>query len=274
VFNIDRRKLKVFMVLVVMSAAIIVMQVRAVSEQRPTFLDDIFSTVFTPVRKATFGLTAGISENWGYILNYGRLKRELDGERYERMRLEAEFEKVSYYATENAHLRGLLKLSEKGYRKTIAAEVIGRDPSSWFDVVSLDRGLKHGVTRKMAALVPEGLVGRVYKVFNTSCTIKLILSESNAVPVAIAPGGVLGILYGAGGSACPVNFIPSEAPVKEGDVALTSGLGRIYARGEVVGKVMRVFGPKESMYKRIDVKPAVDFSTLRRVLLVEKLDGT
>jgi rod shape-determining protein MreC len=255
-----------------MSFSIIVMQVKAVQDQRPTFLDNIFSSISAPVLKVTFGFTSTLSENWWYLWNFRRLKEEIEREREERRRLQSEFDKVAHYAKDNEELRRLLKLSEKGYSKTVAAEVIGRDPSSWFDVMTLDRGFRHGVTSRMAALAPDGLVGRVYKVFATSCTIKLIFSENNAVPVTVGPQGVLGILYGSGGTSCPVNFVPSEAPVKEGDVVITSGQGRIYARGEAVGQVMRVFGPRESMYKTIDVRPAVDFSTLRRVLLVEKTD--
>jgi rod shape-determining protein MreC len=52
-----------------------------------------------------------------------------------------------------------------------------------------------------------------------------------------------------------------------GDVVVTSGIDGIYPKGFVIGKIESVERAGNS-YKRITIKPAVDFSSLEEVLVV------
>jgi rod shape-determining protein MreC len=55
--------------------------------------------------------------------------------------------------------------------------------------------------------------------------------------------------------------------VVAGDVVVTSGIDGIYPKGFIIGKIETVEKLGGS-YKRITVKPAVDFSSLEEVLVV------
>jgi rod shape-determining protein MreC len=55
--------------------------------------------------------------------------------------------------------------------------------------------------------------------------------------------------------------------VQVGDVVLTSGLDNIYPKDLTVGRVARV-RQGESVFKEIDVFPAVDFNRLETVLVL------
>jgi rod shape-determining protein MreC len=64
-----------------------------------------------------------------------------------------------------------------------------------------------------------------------------------------------------------MQYVPGTSDVKTGDLVVTSGIDGIYPKGFVLGRVESVEknGPT---YKRILVKPAVDFHALEEVLVV------
>jgi rod shape-determining protein MreC len=64
-----------------------------------------------------------------------------------------------------------------------------------------------------------------------------------------------------------MDYVSEASDVVVGDVVVTSGIDGIYPKGFVIGRVETVEknGPA---FRRILVKPAVDFSTLEEVLVV------
>jgi cell shape-determining protein MreC len=51
---------------------------------------------------------------------------------------------------------------------------------------------------------------------------------------------------------------------------LTSGLGDVYPRGLVVGRVVRNYGRTEALFQSVQVRPAAALGQLHEVLLVGK----
>jgi rod shape-determining protein MreC len=76
-----------------------------------------------------------------------------------------------------------------------------------------------------------------------------------------------GVVVGTGAERLQMQFVSDVADVGIGDVVVSSGIDGIYPKGFTVGRVESVekSGPS---YKRIIVKPAVDFSALEDVLVV------
>jgi rod shape-determining protein MreC len=64
-----------------------------------------------------------------------------------------------------------------------------------------------------------------------------------------------------------MQYVSEASEVAVGDIVVTSGIDTIYPKGLVVGRVELVEknGPA---FKRIVVKPAVDFTRLEEVLVV------
>jgi rod shape-determining protein MreC len=61
--------------------------------------------------------------------------------------------------------------------------------------------------------------------------------------------------------------VSEVSDVVAGDVVVTSGIDGIYPKGFIIGKIETVEKAGGS-YKRITIKPAVDFSSLEEVLVV------
>src|SRR5579885_3207673 len=102
------------------------------------------------------------------------LKRDLDDSRSHDMLFEAE-------AKENERLRGLLDLKKRIPGDWIAARVVSTPPISPYRVITIDKGLDDGVTRRAAVIAADGLVGQVSRVFGHTSQVLLITDPTSAV---------------------------------------------------------------------------------------------
>ncbi len=82
---------------------------------------------------------------------------------------------------ENIRLRKLLGFQERMPHKTLAAEIIARDPGNWLNTVTLNKGTGHGVGKDMAVVSCEGLLGRVVSVSKNTANALLIIDPRSAV---------------------------------------------------------------------------------------------
>ena len=76
------------------------------------------------------------------------------------------------------------------------------------------------------------------------------------------------MIEGAGERLCELKFVTRETPVKVGDVAITSGMDRVFPKGLVVGTVSEVNVQTGGLFQTVEVRPAVDFSRLEEVLVI------
>jgi rod shape-determining protein MreC len=60
-----------------------------------------------------------------------------------------------------------------------------------------------------------------------------------------------------------------EAEVAVGDTIISSGMGGVFPEGLVVGTITGIATPTSAFFKQIKVAPAVDFSSLDNVIVME-----
>lgn len=199
-----------------------------------------------------------------------RLQKENDELRKRVLELEADQVRSRAIDDENLRLTQLLDLQQDELETGVAARVAARDPSSWFAEVVVDKGSAEGIDQDRVAVVPQGVVGRVVDVTESAARVRFILDPESAVPVMLERSRAVGILYGESGYTCTVRFLDHSVEVEEGELVLTSGLGDVFPRGLVVGRVVRNYGRTEALFQSVQVRPAVDFGSLHEVLLVGK----
>jgi rod shape-determining protein MreC len=75
------------------------------------------------------------------------------------------------------------------------------------------------------------------------------------------------VALGGGDSRLRLDYVAEASDVVVGDLVVTSGIDGIYPKGFTIGTVESVEknGPS---YRRITIKPAVNFSSLETVLVV------
>jgi rod shape-determining protein MreC len=182
--------------------------------------------------------------------------------------LEGRLSALSEFERENARLRQMLNFAaEKGFR-SVAASVIGSDPSGWIRGIVIDRGSVHGVEPGMAVVHSKGIVGQVASVSSNSSRVLLVNDHSSGVDVVVQGSRARGVVEGAGERVCELKFITKETPVREGDLIITSGMDRVFPKGLIVGTIVGVDAQSGGLFQTVEVKPSVDFSRLEEVLIV------
>ncbi|KPD33869.1 rod shape-determining protein MreC [Pediococcus acidilactici] len=181
---------------------------------------------------------------------------------------------------ENRELKQLvgLKNSMTDYSLTPAI-VLTRSPSSWQDLVTVNKGTANGVKKNQPVLAGNGLVGRVVEANYSTSKVELI-SDNNesanrfAIQVQAKDGNyVNGIITGYDKKTNEIIMgqVTEDKDVAVGSQVITSGLGGVTPKGLYVGKVAKVSKEDYGLANEIRIKPAAKLSNVNDVYIA-KLD--
>lgn len=166
-------------------------------------------------------------------------------------------------------LEALLDLKRQVALPVTGARVIAYDSSLWSRCALIDQGEAQGVKWGLPVLAPAGIVGRVVEAFPNYAKVMLIVDRNSGADAMIQRLRVRGILQGKGGNRCSLDYVPKSADVQVGDLVLASGLGGIYPKGLIFGKVTQANRKIPGVFQEIEVTPAVDLSALEEVVVVK-----
>lgn len=203
------------------------------------------------------------------ILGIGRWSEErrlLDKAR----KLASEASRYAEIESENERLRALLELKSQRTDTVTAAEVFARDPTNWFQVLWINKGLSDGISKDMTAVTSAGVVGRVYRVLGGKSSIILLTDVNSAAAVKIQPFGIDGILEGRGIRNCYLKYIPQDAEIEIGLPVVTSGLDEIYPEGLLIGYITSITKKSGEFFWEIEVKPAQDLNAVEEVVILRR----
>jgi rod shape-determining protein MreC len=223
----------------------------------------------TPVARAMEGSRVGVGHFLrDYFLLVGvraentRLKTDLD-----RARLENQFLHNELSTADRA--KALAIFQEQTASHTVAAHVIGDTTGVGGRVVMVDRGSTSGIEKGMAAITPDGIVGKVTNVFPGAAYMLLITDPSFAAGVLSQTNRVHGTVKGQGSGTVMVDYIQNEQKVDAGEWFYTSGDDRIFPKGLPVGRVKVARDGKAR--KDVQLEPSGLANGLEEVLIV--VDG-
>lgn len=172
-------------------------------------------------------------------------------------------------AIENQELRRLLEFKEANPQyKTIAATVIGREPSPLIQNLLIDRGSEDDLQPGMPVVTARGLVGQVVEVYANSARVLLIVDPASSISARVQKSRATGVVQGNPQGSLVMHFIPQEARIEVGDILLTAGLGGRFPPGLVIGQVTEVRKSDVEVFQEAEVRPSVDFNRLEIVLVI------
>jgi len=198
-----------------------------------------------------------------YRIKYQLAKEDLDKKRME----VAQLRKIEL---ENARLNQALKFQKQETFHVLAAKIIRRHPSTWWQTVIINRGEKHGVGVLLPILSPQGLVGKIDAISKNTSTVILLTDEKCKVSAKIKGSPEVGILSGQRGQVgdSPVlrlSYLSKNAKIKPGAEVYSTGRGGLFPPDILLGTIISFeSGP---LYGEALVKPAVDFNTLQIVFI-------
>tara|TARA_Y100001968_G_C19423524_1_gene753098 strand:+ start:221 stop:964 length:744 start_codon:yes stop_codon:yes gene_type:complete len=148
--------------------------------------------------------------------------------------------KLDLLEKDNLRLRKILSLKNISSEKKIAAVVISRRPSGWWQQLELNKGIKHGIRVGDSVLAPGGLIGLVDSVTSTSSRVKLLTAPGSRVGVWIERIQRHGILIGMGTNRTKLTFLDKDSNVQPGDVVSTSPSSTLVPPNLPIGVVQSI----------------------------------
>ncbi len=179
---------------------------------------------------------------------------------------------------DNEKMKEALKLQDTLNDYTlINATVIARNPDTWRDIVTINKGANDGLTPQMSVMSDNGLVGKVLDVNPTSARVALLSNNDNTlVRVAAMIQGEKESIYGTltgfdhEKNILIMSQIQATQEIKVGDKVVTSGLGGVSPSSLYIGTVEEVAMDRFGLYKEVRIKPAADTNDVRYVTVVKR----
>ncbi len=255
---------------------IIVMSITSRQRENISGVEKWVGNIFTPVQRVFSNGVTTIGDSLSSVFNIGRIKKQNGDLSNQVEELQKELIQLRLERDELEELRELRYMlnetEEKESFNSVAANIIGKSPSNWFDIFTIDVGTDNGVYRDSIVLASNGLVGRVTEVGDNWAKVSGIIDNSSSVSFQVLrDSNTQGIITGSITSELSGYLFDPLAEIVVGDKLVTSGLG-IFSRGILIGEVSDVARTSDQLLKTIKVEPAVNFKKLSKVLVMTPKD--
>lgn len=207
------------------------------------------------------------------------VNREISGTLYESIEGAREYlnlrQNNEMLVRENARLRNKLESLENSVSDSLSmdytggnyfytpARIVHSTHFKQFNFLTIDKGRKQGVTRDMAVIGEEGIVGIVLESSANFATVLPVINRDFRLSAKIRKSDFTGILQWEGTSprVANLNEIPFHAEPEVGDTIVTSGYSAVFPEGLFVGTI-RDYSLEDGNFYRINVDLGTDFQRL------------
>ncbi len=195
--------------------------------------------------------------------------------------LSAEQTVVADLKKENAELRTLMSLGRKGTFRPVFAEVLTRDPMTWQEQFTLDKGKRDGIEPGNLVVTPVysnrkdmpaiTVIGIVKEVTGHTSLVSTILSRDFRMSVSLPESKSTGILWGTrsiSAMQASLKFLPLATIPASGQIVYTNAFSGNSPPGLPVGTVADMEAQEKQsgrnrLYLEIGVRPFVSPAEVR-----------
>ena len=205
---------------------------------------------------------------WGEYISLVHVRQENDQLRAELARLKDENLQYREAIVASERFQRVAGVQARREVPMVPANVVAQDLSAWFQSVVIDRGSTSGIRPGMPVITDSGLVGLISGTTPRAATVLLISDPQSRVDAYVQRSRAHGSVRGAGERDCDFQYVLREQDVEVGDLLLSSGLGAVYPKGLVLGRVRALEKQPYGLFLRAQVEPAVDFRQLEEVFVI------
>ena len=200
-----------------------------------------------------------------------RLQRELDA-------LRAAAAVQTDRESQIKQLTDLLGLKQSLTPTSVPAVVIANGLSNFAYTITINRGSEDGVERDQPVVTGSEqapiLVGRVTRVSPISAEVELIIDRNSTVAGRLSVSHETGQVQGQGDDDLRMSLVTPGTSVEGDETVVTQGYevnGQqgLYPPGLVIGQVSHVIPGTDGLEEFVTVRPAIDFSALEFVLVLQ-----
>ena len=231
-------------------------------------------TFASPLQNASSKASGATTGFFQQIWNFRSTAQENEQLKERLTQVETELNNARQAAAENERLKGLLGLHEQTTINSIPARVIARDPSVWFNTITINRGSSSGVEMNMPVVTAGGIVGRIITVSPWASQVMLLTDEkagAGAVVGQLGQSGALGSVRGRadlGVALIEMRYVSGTEKVEVGDNVTTTGQDGIYPAGLNVGRVVEVKSGSATQAHHILIQPGAQLDRLEEVAVL------
>ena len=242
------------------------------------------ATVLSPVQEGASTVLSPVRDIAGWFSSTFRAKSQLAQRTAENHTLRHELAQLNYEGIQYKKYAGLLKLDQSFNLKIYgleAAKVIAKDPSLWYETITVDKGSGDGVRQWDPVVGPGGLVGDVSEVNGGSSIVSLLTSPDFAVGAEVENNsGSAGLIQPEAGNPTTLQLInlPTTAQIGSNQtMVVTSGfqdpgeraVHSVYPPGIPIGTISSE-DPQSSVLTNqpLAVTPLVDLQDLSAVQIL------
>jgi rod shape-determining protein MreC len=256
-----------YVFLAVVLGLVVLISAQVTSRSGVPVLEAATFGIFAEAQQGTSSVLDGIRHVWYGYVGLRQVRAENEVLRRQLAEAQIALQEQKALADRTRGLEQLLELRDRSNLQTVAAEIIAGGATADFRTVTIDKGAREGLLRDMAVIAPAGVVGRVVVPSVSAAKVQLLIDRNTGAGALIERSRAQGFVVGEGDEWLRMEFVSEVADVAAGDVVVTSGIDGIYPKGFIIGRVVTV-EKSGGAYKRILVRPAVDFSSIEEVLVV------
>lgn len=267
---------KWFIVSLLTIIILVAIGVSANKNSKLNWLNNIVSVPLTPVQGFFTSVGQRIGDGLAFFKDIEAVRKENESLKTHVSELEKQNRELQAFKDKNDELRQALNLKAQfGDYQFVGANITAIDPGNWFNIFKIDIGSREGIQTDFPVVTSgKGLVGRILSSDLTSSKVLTIIDEESAVAgwISKAGGGhaiVRGDMALKEQGLCKMDYIPLEVDVEVGDIIETSGLGGIFPKGILIGKVIEVRKTNSEMNRYAIIEPAADLKRLEEVYVLK-----
>jgi rod shape-determining protein MreC len=209
--------------------------------------------------------TYSVSESFRH---FSDLEKENQNLREKLLEASLQNQKLQEHMLENIRLKRLLMYKQESQYSFTPARVIGFGQEQTIRSLILNVGSADSIRKNQAVLTEAGLVGKILDVESDQAITQILMDRNTLVSARLQKSREIGVVSWSGNLWLDLYYIPRDIEVEPGEVVITSGLSRIYPRGIKIGVVAEVEEKEYELFKKIKIKPAVNFNRLEDVFIV------
>ena len=234
-------------------------------------LQSAVSGAVSPLRIVGGSIESATSTVGDTVDNVTADQSTLSGLREYNEQLVQQYSQMEEYKQEAQRLQKLLDLKDTYQIEGTGARVIGRSSEAWSQTVIINKGSDDGVSTGQTVMGTSGVVGQIVSTSSHTATVRLLTDPQSGAAAMVQSSRAEGILRGSLVGLLYLEDLDADAEVNVGDVVVTSGLGGSYARGLIIGTVVKVDAQQGDTSRRAVVSPNDAITTLEDVLVVSSV---
>lgn len=267
-------KNKLTVTVLVLSVTFFVTIVYTNKSGNKNFIENGIGAVINPVQRVIYNGNSTIVSNFQFLVNYKEIKAENEALRAENNELKNKAMNYDVFLRENERFRKMWDFQTQRDEYTyIGSDIIGKSGNDWLDGFIINKGSNDNLQKGMVVINGEGLVGQINTVGKNWAIVQTLINENIAVAALLNSTRdsdciVKGYRDNEDELLAKLYYLPIDSKIQLGDTVTTSGLGGVYPKDLIIGKVIDIEEDKSKLLKSALIKPSVDFDRLEEIFVV------